>query len=91
MKSSVADNQQGVGLWLANHGAVELADARADDFDATFDRAFTGLVRNPIRLRDSDPGRILDHSVSGMAKIGPRYAVNRFCHRQRLLKHTASF
>jgi hypothetical protein len=32
---------------------------------------------------DSDPGRILDHSVSGMAKIGPRYAVNRFCHRQR--------
>jgi UDP-2,4-diacetamido-2,4,6-trideoxy-beta-L-altropyranose hydrolase len=46
----LADNQSGVGVWLAEHGAVEPADARAGDFDATFDRAFTGLMRNPDRL-----------------------------------------
>ena len=30
-----------------------------------------------------DPDRILRHSLTGLAKIGPRYAVNRFCHPQR--------
>jgi UDP-2,4-diacetamido-2,4,6-trideoxy-beta-L-altropyranose hydrolase len=47
---TVADNQAGVGQWLAGRGAVELADARAPDFDAAFDRAFTGLMRSPDRL-----------------------------------------
>ncbi|HEY3813405.1 MAG TPA: UDP-2,4-diacetamido-2,4,6-trideoxy-beta-L-altropyranose hydrolase [Caulobacteraceae bacterium] len=46
----LADNQAGVGKWLANHGAVDLADARAPDFDASFDRAFTGLMRSPDRV-----------------------------------------
>ena len=45
----LADNQAAVGAWLANHGAVELADARAGDFEAAFDRAFTGLMRSPER------------------------------------------
>lgn len=46
----LADNQAGLGSWLARQGAVELADARAADFDATFDRAFTGLIRNVDRI-----------------------------------------
>ncbi len=45
----LADNQAALGAWLANHGAVELADARASDFEAAFDRAFTGLMRSPER------------------------------------------
>ena len=46
----LADNQAAVGAWLAEHGAVELADARAGDFEAAFDRAFTSLMRNPERV-----------------------------------------
>jgi UDP-2,4-diacetamido-2,4,6-trideoxy-beta-L-altropyranose hydrolase len=46
----LADNQAGVSAWLAEHGAVELADARAGDFEAAFDRAFTGLMRAPDRI-----------------------------------------
>ena len=46
----LADNQAGLGQWLCDHGAVECADARAGDFDAAFDRAFTGLMRSPDRV-----------------------------------------
>jgi UDP-2,4-diacetamido-2,4,6-trideoxy-beta-L-altropyranose hydrolase len=46
----LANNQAAVGDWLAGHGAVERVDARAPDFEAAFDRAFTGLMRSPDRV-----------------------------------------
>jgi UDP-2,4-diacetamido-2,4,6-trideoxy-beta-L-altropyranose hydrolase len=46
----LADNQAGVSRWLADHGAADLADARAPDFEAAFDRAFTNLMRSPERV-----------------------------------------
>jgi UDP-2,4-diacetamido-2,4,6-trideoxy-beta-L-altropyranose hydrolase len=45
----LADNQAAVGAWLERHAAAELADARAPDFDAAFDRGFTGLMRSADR------------------------------------------
>jgi UDP-2,4-diacetamido-2,4,6-trideoxy-beta-L-altropyranose hydrolase len=45
----LADNQANVAAWLADHDASEIADARAEDFDAAFDRGFTTLLRNRDR------------------------------------------
>jgi UDP-2,4-diacetamido-2,4,6-trideoxy-beta-L-altropyranose hydrolase len=42
----LADNQAPIAASLAKRGAVEAVDARAPDFDAAFDRAFTGLMRS---------------------------------------------
>ena len=45
----LAQNQQ-PGAWaLASAGAAEVVDGRAGDFEAAFDRAFTGLLRSPER------------------------------------------
>jgi UDP-2,4-diacetamido-2,4,6-trideoxy-beta-L-altropyranose hydrolase len=45
----LADNQVPTSEAVARLGAAELVDARAPDFEAAFDRAFTGLMRNPDR------------------------------------------
>ena len=45
----LADNQAAAARALAAEGAVELVDARAPDFEAAFDRAFTGLLSSPDR------------------------------------------
>jgi UDP-2,4-diacetamido-2,4,6-trideoxy-beta-L-altropyranose hydrolase len=45
----LADNQAPSALALEALGAVERADARATDFEAAFDRAFTGLLASPDR------------------------------------------
>ena len=47
----LADNQEPGVLPLDRTGATEVVDARADDFEAAFDRAFTGLMRSPERRR----------------------------------------
>lgn len=45
----LADNQEPGVAPLARVGASEVVDARTDDFEAAFDRAFTGLMRSPER------------------------------------------
>ena len=45
----LAENQAPGARALASVGAGEVVDARADDFEAAFDRAFTGLFRSPER------------------------------------------
>lgn len=45
----LADNQVPASEAVARLGAAELVDARAPDFEAAFDRAFTGLMRSPDR------------------------------------------
>ena len=45
----LAENQAPGARALAAAGAGEVVDIRADDFEAAFDRAFTGLVRSPER------------------------------------------
>jgi len=45
----LADNQQPAARALADLGAAEMVDARAPDFEAAIDRAFTGLMRAPER------------------------------------------
>lgn len=45
----LTDNQAEAGLALERLGAVERVDARAPDFEAAFDRAFTGLLASPDR------------------------------------------
>lgn len=45
----LADNQEPGARAVATAGAAEAVDARADDFDAAFDRAFLGLMRSPER------------------------------------------
>lgn len=45
----LADNQAPGVTPLTEAGAAEVVDARADDFEAAFDRAFTGLMRSPER------------------------------------------
>jgi UDP-2,4-diacetamido-2,4,6-trideoxy-beta-L-altropyranose hydrolase len=45
----LADNQAPAAEALAAQGAIEPADARRDDFEASFDRAFTSLMRSPER------------------------------------------
>lgn len=45
----LAENQEPGALALDRLGAVATVDARADDFEAQFDRAFTGLLRSPER------------------------------------------
>lgn len=45
----VAGNQEPGARALAAAGASEAVDARAPDFEAAFDRAFTGLMRSPER------------------------------------------
>ncbi len=56
----LAENQAAVGAWLARQGVVETVDAGAGDFEAAFDRAFTGLMRSPERRgRMSEAGAAL--------------------------------
>ena len=45
----LADNQAPAARAVAEAGAAELVDVRGSDFDARFDRAFTGLMRSPDR------------------------------------------
>lgn len=45
----VADNQEPGARAMADAGAAEVVDARTPDFEAAFDRAFTGLMRSPER------------------------------------------
>ena len=45
----LAPNQEAVGALLGRAGVVETVDAGASDFEAAFDRAFTGLTRGPDR------------------------------------------
>lgn len=45
----LADNQDSAARALEAKGAVERVDARAPDFEAAFDRAFTGLLASPDR------------------------------------------
>jgi UDP-2,4-diacetamido-2,4,6-trideoxy-beta-L-altropyranose hydrolase len=45
----LAPNQGPVAASLARRGAVVSMDVQADDFEAAFDRAFTGLMRSPER------------------------------------------
>jgi UDP-2,4-diacetamido-2,4,6-trideoxy-beta-L-altropyranose hydrolase len=45
----LADNQDSAARALESQGAVERADARAPDFEAALDRAFTGLLASPDR------------------------------------------
>lgn len=45
----LVDNQAAGAQALAAKGAGEVVDARATDFEAAFDRAFTGLMRSPAR------------------------------------------
>jgi UDP-2,4-diacetamido-2,4,6-trideoxy-beta-L-altropyranose hydrolase len=45
----LADNQVPGSAAAERAGAVTIADARAADFDAALDRAFTGLMRSPER------------------------------------------
>ena len=45
----LAQNQEPGARALASAGAGEMVDGRADDFEAGFDRAFTGLLRSPER------------------------------------------
>lgn len=45
----LAENQEPSGRALARLGAQETVDARADDFEAALDRAFTGLFRSADR------------------------------------------
>jgi spore coat polysaccharide biosynthesis predicted glycosyltransferase SpsG len=45
----LADNQAAAARALELAGAVERVDARAPDFEAAFDRAFTGLLSSPDR------------------------------------------
>lgn len=45
----LAENQEPGARALAAAGAAEVVDGRADDFEAAFDRAFTGLLRSPAR------------------------------------------
>jgi spore coat polysaccharide biosynthesis predicted glycosyltransferase SpsG len=45
----LAPNQEPGARALASAGACEVVDAAADDFEADFDRAFTGLLRSPER------------------------------------------
>ena len=45
----LADNQAAAARALEARGAVERVDARAPDFEAAFDRAFTGLLSSPDR------------------------------------------
>ena len=45
----LAENQAPGARALESAGAGEVVDARADDFEAAFDRAFTGLFRSPER------------------------------------------
>lgn len=45
----LADNQKPGARALAVAGATEIVDARAPDFEAAFDRAFTGLMRSADR------------------------------------------
>jgi spore coat polysaccharide biosynthesis predicted glycosyltransferase SpsG len=47
----LAENQAPGARALEKSGAVELADARAPEFEAAFDRAFTGLLASPDRRR----------------------------------------
>lgn len=47
----LADNQAPGAVALERAGAVDLADARAPEFEAAFDRAFTGLLASPDRRR----------------------------------------
>lgn len=45
----LADNQEPGARAVAEAGAAEAVDARADSFEADFDRAFLGLMRSPER------------------------------------------
>jgi UDP-2,4-diacetamido-2,4,6-trideoxy-beta-L-altropyranose hydrolase len=45
----LAQNQEPGARALDAAGAAEVVDARADDFEAAFDRAFLGLLRSPER------------------------------------------
>lgn len=45
----LAENQEPGARALDSAGAGETVDARRDDFEAAFDRAFTGLLRSPER------------------------------------------
>ena len=45
----LADNQEPGARAVAAAGAAEAVDARGDDFEAAFDRAFLGLMRSPER------------------------------------------
>lgn len=45
----LAENQAPGARALAAAGAGEVVDVRADDFEASFDRAFTSLLRSPER------------------------------------------
>jgi len=54
-------------------------------YDIPRSQFITDLLGEPVRdpHPDADPDGILDHPVTSMAEIAPRYAVNRFCKRQR--------
>jgi UDP-2,4-diacetamido-2,4,6-trideoxy-beta-L-altropyranose hydrolase len=47
----LAENQAADAQSMADHGAAEAVDLRAPEFEAAFDRAFTGLMRSADRRR----------------------------------------
>jgi UDP-2,4-diacetamido-2,4,6-trideoxy-beta-L-altropyranose hydrolase len=47
----LAENQRPGAQALAKAGAAETVDARGEDFEAAFDRAFLGLMRSPERRK----------------------------------------
>jgi spore coat polysaccharide biosynthesis predicted glycosyltransferase SpsG len=81
-----AENQEPAARALAERGAAEVIDARAPDFEAAFDRAFTGLARSPERraklsrisagLCDGEgAGRVAEAflSIFGLSHRGSRF------------------